>query len=271
MQHINCSYEYQGEETFSLYAISDLHLGNASCDKKLFETTINEVEKDDNAIVLFLGDLAECITPSDKRFCYEEIDPEFQSKISVLPTAYKDWLLERLSPISEKIIGMHSGNHEQALQRYAFRDLTAELAGALDTKYITASCFTKLQFSYPNNGGHVQSVTINSAHGHQSGRKTGGKVNAMEDFPAWIDAEILLRAHSHSLFATKTIRIQPNPRNTKVVEKEIIVGHTGSFFSTYNTDNSTYAEQQDYPPSKKGCLRIFITISKDKKSLSYMI
>lgn len=271
MHHINVNFKYHGEERFTVYPIGDMHIGNIGCDIPLYKEAIKEVENDPNGIVILMGDLAENILPNDKRFTLSEIHPLFINQTQTLPTAYLDFLVETLSPIKEKIIGIHRGNHEETLLKYYYRDICAELAGLLGTKYIPAQAFTKLSFEYTGGGGHKKSVIINSAHGHQSGRMTGGKVNFMENAAGWIDADLVLRGHSHSLFATKSLRMGVNPRNNKLIEKEVVVGHTGSFLSTYSSGATTYAEKSDYRPPAKGMMKIFIDVSLDKIKLSYQI
>jgi predicted phosphodiesterase len=271
LQHVNVALKYKGGDVFTIYPLGDLHVGNASCDMKKFEESINEIKNDDSAIVVMMGDLAECIVPADKkRFNFDEIHPMFQPKIATLPSAYLEYLTDILNPIKNKIIGIHKGNHEGALLKYYFRDIIAELCGNLGVKYLPGMAFTKINFSYLT-GGHQQSLIMNTSHGHKAGRKSGAKVNFMEDLPSWIDAQVILRGHSHSLFCNKTIRIGPNAQNTKLIKKEVLVGHTGSFLSTYVSDNTTYAEDQDYAPSPIGTLKIFVELNNGSYDLSYKI
>jgi predicted phosphodiesterase len=238
---------------------------------KKFEDAIEDIKNDDTAKVILMGDLAECIVPSDKkRFNFDEIHPIFQSSISTLPSAYLEYLTDILNPIKNKIIGIHQGNHESALLKYYFRDIIAELCGRLDVKYLPGMAFTKINFSYLT-GGHQQSVLINSAHGHKAGRKDGSKVNFMDDMRAWLDADVILRGHSHSLFCNKTVRMETNPKNTKIIMRDVLVGHAGSFLSTYTTNNTTYAEDQDYPPAPIGRLKIFVELDDTTHTLSYNI
>lgn len=271
MHHINVNYEYQGPTQFTFYPVGDFHIGNAACDLKKVENTIEGIAKTKNSFVILMGDLAENILPNDKRFNADEIHPRFKSFYKTLPTEYLSYLVNLLTPIKDKIITIHDGNHEETLQKYYFRNLSAELAGHLNTKYTPAQTFTKIQFEYPNKGGHMKSLVINTAHGHQAGRSTGSKVNFMENAVAWIDADIILRGHSHSLFANKTSRMGVNPRNSKLVRKEIIVGHTGSALETYTSNATTYAERADYRTNTDGFMKIFIDVDLDEIRLSYLI
>lgn len=198
MQHVNVALKYKSGDVFTIYPLGDLHVGNASCDMKKFEESINEIKNDDSAIVVMMGDLAECIVPADKkRFNFDEIHPMFQPKIATLPSAYLEYLTDILNPIKNKIIGIHKGNHEGALLKYYFRDIIAELCGNLGVKYLPGMAFTKINFSYLT-GGHQQSLIMNTSHGHKAGRKSGAKVNFMEDLPSWIDAQVILRGHCFS-------------------------------------------------------------------------
>lgn len=271
MHHINVSKKYKSGDVFTLIPIGDLHIGNASCDIGKLEENIKEIAEDDTALVILLGDLAECIVPADKkRFDFDEIHPMFKRHVKTLPTAYLKYLVKLLTPIKDKILCSHNGNHEDSLLKYYFQDLNDQLCESLGINCSPGQAFTKINFSY-GSGGHQQSIMVNSAHGHKAGRRTGSKVNFMEDMPAWIEADIIVRGHSHSLFCNKTVRLVPNPRNTKTLKKEILVAHCGSYLSTYTSGNTTYAEDSDYPPSAVGILRIYVELTDKDYSLSYKI
>ena len=271
MHHINVNYEYHNQKQFSFFPLGDFHIGNAACDLNKIESTVEQIAKTKDSFVILMGDLAEYIMPSDKRYNHDEIHPRFRQYYQTLPSEYLNYLINLLTPIKEKIITIHDGNHEETLQKYYYRNISAELAGALGTKYTPAQTFTKVQFQYPNNGGHVKSIVINTSHGHQSGRTTGSKVNFMENAVSWIDADIILRGHSHSLFANKTTRMGTNPRNSKIIKKEIIVGHTGSALDTYTSNTTTYAERADYRMNTEGFMTIFIDVDIKNIRLSYQI
>lgn len=271
MHHINLNVKYKNGDVFTIYPLGDFHIGHKSCRLDKLQANIEEIKKDDTAFVILLGDLAECIVPGDKkRFRYDQIHDAFVQNVGTLPTAYLDYLKELLEPIKSKIIASHNGNHEDSLLKYYYRDINAELCGYLGVPYVPGHLFTKINFSYET-GGHQKSIIINSAHGHKSGYKTGSKVNFMEDLPSWIDANLILRGHSHSLFCNKKIKIGPNSRNTKIVQKEILVAHCGSYLEAYKSGSKTYAEDSDMAPTTIGILKIFIEFGNDEYTLSYLI
>ena len=64
-------------DTFNLYGIGDVHVGNIGFAKDKFERDIKAIKNDPRALVVLMGDLADAIVPTDKRFDGRTVHPDF--------------------------------------------------------------------------------------------------------------------------------------------------------------------------------------------------
>ena len=256
---------YKEGDTIKLYAWGDFHTLSASCDIDALYAARKEIEEQENAYHIFMGDGAECITPSDKRWSAKGLDWDIvsPSDIDRIPSLTVEYLGAFFKPIADKCIGFHRGNHEETADRSYNRELCVEVmkeAGISPDLYAPAGAFTKLVFDDGNK--HTMSIDINSAHGRQAGELDGGKLNRMKRALSHLRCDILLRGHSHSLFAVPVESLSTNSTNTRMVPHRGYVSHTGSFLRTYEEDTVCYGEVADYPPTTIGCPVFFITPSR---------
>ena len=265
---------------FPVIFLGDFHSGSPHCDYELLEASINDIAQEQEAMVFLMGDLAEWITIKDKRFLPSQIDKKFWDKIEYLPMAYLDYLEELLFPIAHFIEVVHDGNHEHAMipNMYPGMELCGRLRRRLADKftpelaqnklrYAPGEAYTKIQFKTRTDSDY-KTVMVNTAHGWQAGRMPGGKHNSMFSMFEWIYADVIMRGHSHELFAEPgPVREEPNPQMTKLVEIPTVCGHTGSFFKTRSIEEDTsnrpgYAEQRGYRPARRGYVRVDLKLSK---------
>lgn len=86
-----------------VYPIGDTQVGSANFNEKLFRNWVKRVENDPIGRVVIVGDMLNNGLKASKTTVYRE-------KMS--PSEAKRWLYEELLPISDKIIGCVTGNHE---------------------------------------------------------------------------------------------------------------------------------------------------------------
>ena len=113
---------YSQNEEINIFAIGDIHLGNKNFDKKLFENTLKNIQNYNNYYLLLMGDLCEYITPKDPRFDVKCVEPEF-----IDPDNQYAAMRDYLEPFSDRIIGIHLGNHEYSIQKYHYKSITLDL------------------------------------------------------------------------------------------------------------------------------------------------
>jgi hypothetical protein len=231
----------------------------------VFETR-DEIANDDKAIHIFMGDGAEFITRTDPRFDSQGIDDELVSikQIDTIGKVCVDFLGELFSPIADKCIGYHDGNHEKKYNRFNDDNVTMAVmkrAGIDIDLYNPGQAMTKIIFT--DKSRHACSMVIESGHGVQAGRMDGAKINRMKQALAYFRCDLMLRGHSHSLFTSPADWLEPNATHTKLTSHRGYVSHTGSYMRTYEQDTDCYGEDFDYPPTSIGCPVFTLRASRD--------
>ena len=68
MRVVRVKETFKAGETYRVWPISDTHLGAVDVDEDLLRRHVEEIKKDKNARVIFLGDVGDLIDWRDKRF-----------------------------------------------------------------------------------------------------------------------------------------------------------------------------------------------------------
>jgi predicted phosphodiesterase len=253
---------YQGDPWIPIYPLGDIHEGTIHCDRKLFRRDVGKIDVDPLALWLGIGDYCESIVMSDPRFAVEEIDPEFIPHLGRLACAQRDAFIRDVMPIKDKCIGLLEGNHEFENRKRHYVDIVRDACRELETEYLSDAAMIRLIFRrVDEEGNHVRSNTIKifACHGHGGGRKTGGKVNKVEDLMDSFDADIYLMGHVHTKLTVKRPRLLvPNCGKMKLIAKPRIGALTGSYYRTYEECSSSYGQRQVYAPLELGgvCIKI---------------
>jgi len=239
-------------EPLTAIPIGDVHVGSKNFDRKYFEDTINWIASKPNVYVIGMGDYCEFIPPTDPRFDFDSVDPDFMtSETSMTQINYlKKWF----GKIKDRILILIPGNHEEKFRRYNYIDPLLELCRHTNTH--PGDMMPYLRVKFDKSQFHTSNIIFWLHHGWFHSRKRGAQVNNLEDIANGYEADIYLAGHSHNLF-TVTRNYISISGNSLVVNKRIF-GNTGTFLKTVSLQGTSYAEQKAYLPAKVGCLRIDI-------------
>jgi len=248
------------KDVFKLTPIGDIHLGNVGCDEEALKEVVRMVAEDENHYTIYMGDMADCITPTDKRFDATELaewaaDPRI---IGRLADAQYERIHSILSPIpSERVLGIINGNHENTIKFKHFRDLALDLARTLKIPYMGEQGFVKLAFTRhaANTRGAVSRFDLFATHGSGSSRRIGGKVNKVTDIGAFVDADIILCGHMHDKIVIRNSMLRLDTRGN-LASKDRLFAITGTFLKTYGHDG--YGARNLYAPTSIGVPTICI-------------
>ena len=235
-----------------LYVLADLHVGNINTDLKFFEDTIKEIREQDNAYMLGLGDWIEGIIPTDPRFELDSVDKGVLDGNLILNEV--NYVKKQFAKISDKIIGIHTGNHDEKIKKKYTIDFIESMCKELNVPYLGWSAYTKLRICRDNRS---TAFTIYSTHGSVAGRRKGNKINRLEEMASWYDADMYFVGHSHDVFSTLDNKYYLNKKNN-VVEKLQLFGNTGCFLKGIKIGTDTYAEKSNYSPNMVGYLKVYI-------------
>ena len=153
------------------------------------------------------------------------------------------------------LLGIHSGNHEARITKATSLDVTQFLANALDVPYLGHSAMHNIAVGN-------QMYKIFSTHGSSGARLPTSKLKAAQDLYRYINADILLHAHMHSLDHLTSIYY--DIVNGTPMERERHTVLTGSFLKYVGS----YAEAKNLPPSKLGTALIYLWGNENKIHIS---
>jgi hypothetical protein len=235
-------------EEIILVPIADSHDSDAFADEKYVEERVKLIQNTPNAFALLNGDLMNMATKNSKSDVYAD-------KYS--PDEQLDRCIERYYPIRDKILGINEGNHERRISRDTGIQVTKRFARELgiedryspDGLYIilrAGQVRNKLRES--NGSGRIRQIcyTIYMTHGARSGRKAGGKINALIELSNIVAADIYIHSHSHLGAIIPGVINVPDLRNDKIKVNDTLYINTAA-----SLDYGGYGEIGEYHPVSK--------------------
>ncbi len=256
-------------KSLNLWGLGDFHLGTTACHEQLLKANITKIAKDPNARVIGLGDYGEFINISDPRF-----DPKILASwlglddLNNLAIRQCNHIIEMLLPISDKIIGLAGGNHEEKIiTKYHFDPLEYIITrlrdlGNTDIEnlgYGISVCRLKLRRRKI-----AKTLLINIFHGSSGATTSGGAINTLIKDSNNIISDVYLRGHTHQLGFIQQARLHiPVDGKLDIVDKPQILVQCGSYLRSYAKDITTYAEKKRYNPAILGSPEVQI-FPKDK-------
>ena len=228
---------YDVKEYMTLIPFGDIHYGGRECNEKVFHAHLNMIKEIPNCAVILMGDMVNCGTrDSVGAGTYDD---------KMTPEQQYENMIEFLTPIRDKIIGCHQGNHEERIRNTTSFDVSKMLSRELKIPYLQYGALHKIRVNDVNF--HVHSI-----HGASGALTAGGKLNACRKMQEHVNADIYLMGHTHGLDHSTQICYQINNRKRTI---EQIVRHfilTGSFVEY----NRSYGERKNYSPSPIGVPKI---------------
>lgn len=259
-----------------IYPIGDVHMGAYNCAEGHFRKYVDYIKKQKNAYWVGGGDLCDCIVPSDaSRYDVRSLaDWIFTGDAMTVKEALTDIakqererVTEILWPIRDRCLGLIAGNHEEQLMRRSYNAHHYIMCDALKAPNLTDCAFVRLSLQNPSRV--VSTVVIFLHHGFGGGRTPGAEPNHMARLRAFIDADIILRGHSHSFRIEPPQPILCIPRKGSLPDecnqREIKSANWGCWLKSYARGPSTYDSRMAYPARTLTALEIEIKPRKHKK------
>lgn len=210
-----------------VYVIGDLHVGAIEANIKGWEQFTQKILQDKNAYIVILGDMMNNATKTSVSNVYEEV---------LRPREQKRYLVSALSQLTERILCIVPGNHEQRnkdVDDEPLYDVACKLD--LEDMYRPNAAFLKVCFGSRNAGRKnekpLQVYTICCTHGAGGGIYTGAAVNRNERMAMFVNADILAVGHTHKGAITKPARIEIDPYTNSVKMKTTTVISACSWLS----------------------------------------
>lgn len=242
---------YKFGDQFTIKPIADVHLGNAACDERAFKEYLRD--SDESTYFIGIGDLMDAVIVSDIKRYRKGVDASKEREDIV------DYQVQRaaafLSPYSERILGLGTGNHEDAILTHCATDMTRRVCQQLNVPYLGYSGLYRLKFA--EGGSRVRTVDIRYHHGWASGRTQGGQLTSnAKDVMHW-DADVFFYGHGHKMLSDSIARLGIQG-DCRLVSRDLVICLCGTFLKTYIDGEITYSEKKGYGPQRIG--QPFVTV-----------
>ncbi len=185
--------------------ISDAHYGNPYFSKRHFCDTLRYIADTPNVYAVCNGDLCESSIRTSKGEIFRQVGS---------PQDQRDWIIEQLNPISHKILGMTTGNHELRIYNEVGVDMSKDIAGALGVPYRPEGMLLKTSFGDGNKGTRGKPYVYwgYNTHGYGGARTKSSKAVKVERTATWIHADYYIMAHDHVVNVAPDVYLLPDPR-----------------------------------------------------------
>jgi predicted phosphodiesterase len=244
-------FDVSRSDEWRLYPIGDIHLGNRACDEKMLQATVDRVAADDRALWIGLGDYADFIGRSDRRFDVASLADWMQVvHLGDIAKAQRERFVEYVAPIAGKCLGLIEGNHERAIHKYYERDVYAEIVSAIkdaggfepdDDLAFGYSGWLMLHFYRSDKRERGSIIRINLHHGFVGGKLAGAKALNMQRWLWTHEADLVIMGHSHNS------GVQPEAVEKVRGNRVMLENRLGCYAGTYMS-GAGYAEEKGYLP-----------------------
>lgn len=243
-----------------LYPLGDLHLGANNVDWDAFVKVRDMIAKDPNAYWLGMGDLADSITPNDKRWDSRVTDWKRLKKgddadhdDTNLSNEQGELVDSALGPIWHKCIGLLKGNHEETVERMHYVNIIRWLCHKHDLAYLHYSALIRLEIAVAKK---VVLVDIFAEHGGAGGGTDGNAVNnhskRLDDF----EFDIALKGHVHKRWISRRTVTRWGP--TRPLKRTRLLVGSGTFLKGYEQGFTAYPERKGLAPNEIGSCVVLI-------------
>lgn len=260
MRTINTTLYYPSRSNvFTLYHLTDVHLGHMGCDERLLMATVDEIANNDFAYWGAGGDMIDAITRvGDPRYRESTMAPWMHGHNDII-TCSIDRLRETLKPIAHKCLYSLKGNHEDALLQHqsndAYARITKHLAddGGKSIKDLALGwegfVTLTLRRGTPEAYGGSWKMTLYVHHGAGGDRKAGGHALRLEELLLTYDADLIMVGHRHVQQVVAKQTVGPSGHGVKIRQR---VGmFCPSLLKSYLPEDEAGWPRDNYPQAKQ--------------------
>ncbi len=242
--------KFKAIEDVKIYFIADVHLGDPLCDIKLLKSAIKEIQGSDNSFCILNGDILNIATKNSVSFEYKGLSPMEELELAV----------ELFKPISHKILGVTTGNHENRINKDTSVDMTKLFCIELgiEDKYCGTAGYLFLHFGEKEVGRKApMCYTLYFTHGYGGGTTVGAKANKITKLSGVILADVIAMGHLHQNLKTEDSIFVPEYGNQVVKQKEIHYVMNNSFLNY-----GGYGEQMGLKPTTKKLSKVVLNAKR---------
>ena len=224
-------------DKLTIIPIADVHIGDKLSNLKLLKEVLERIKKEEHTYTIINGDLCNMALKNSKSDVYSD-------NLSPMEQVLK--ATDLLEGIKNKILVISSGNHEDRTQKETNIDVTRLIARQLgiEDRYANGWWYLYLTFGQDKKKRPI-TYGITGIHGYGGGRKSGGKINRLEDMSQVVIADMYLMSHTHKPISTKNCIYMPYYQSKALSKQEMYYLMTNSFLES----DGGYAEKMGFSPS----------------------
>lgn len=241
----------------TILPIADVHIGDKLCNLKLLKEALERIKNEPNTYTIINGDLCNMALKNSKSDVYSD---------SLSPMEQVITMVNYLEPIKNKILVIATGNHEDRTQRETNIDVVRLIARELgiEDRYSNGWWYLYITFGEDNKKRPI-TYGITGIHGYGGGRKSGGKINRLEDMSQVVIADLYIMSHTHKPISTKNCIYIPYYQSKALSKQEMYYLMTNSFLES----EGGYAEKMGFTPANTSLTEA--TLSSTKRKIKVMI
>ena len=242
-------------DKITIVPIADVHIGDKLSNLKLLKEALQRIKDEPNTFTIINGDLCNMALKNSKSDVYSD---------NLSPMEQVLTATELLEGIKNKILVISTGNHEDRTKKETNIDVTRLIAKQLgiEDRYADAWWYLYLTFGKDIKGRAI-TYGITGIHGYGGGRKSGGKINRLEDMSQVVIADLYLMSHTHKPISTKNCIYIPYYQSRALSKQEMYFLMTNSFLES----DGGYAEKMGFPPSNTSLTEAQLSGAKRKIKL----
>lgn len=211
-------------KSIELMPVADLHIGDPLSSRAKILSDIEYIRSHEDCYCVLNGDLMNCAIKTAVSDVYSE---------TLSPMQELQVCIELFGPISDKVIFVTGGNHEERHYRTNGIDLTRLMCQQLgiEDRYSPGPGLVYLRFG-ADDGRHKRHRKIcyilYVTHGNSNGRKDGGKIQRLADYATIVDADIYIAGHSHLGASFKKGFLRPCPSSNAILHETHLFVNTSA-------------------------------------------
>ena len=260
-------------DTFRLYMIGDLHLGNRGArERQLRRLVEDEIAPDPNAYWIGMGDYCDYVNMGDPRFDPTELAgwlyADRGASLADIGRAETRRFVEIVEPIKGRCLALVSGNHEDMIGYHSETDVYSTIIEALadgaNEHRLDHRGFISWRFKRGDGGG-TWTLRIHATHGSNGGRKAGSTANRLGDIAGGIDGvDVVMQGHTHRAMYDPIAKFRPGSKSS-----ETVIVHCINIPAM--CDDMRYADRKDYSAVPTGYTVLEVTPDKRRVSVNTCI
>lgn len=243
----------------TIIPLADAHYGSPEFNEVRWHNAIKRIQDDPDCFCVLVGDLIDNGLKNSLTNVYEA---------TCSPKAQKEWLVNELSPIAEKILAAVGGNHERRSFREADDDPLYDVMVQLgkENVYRPNICFMQIKLTYPCKGKMKQRYEFSFAltHGSGGGQYIGSSANRAQTYGSYIEGiDCLVTGHTHKPVTFPVAKLAFE--HGAVLKKQFVVAVASSFL-----DYGGYSVQKMLPPAAHTLTEIILTYAEFRKNIKVL-